>query len=305
MKSNNDLIGLGALAIGVNVSLMIVKIVVGLVGNSYALVADGIESASDIFSSLITWSGFHMSLKPPDHDHPFGHGKIESLAGIFSGMSLFVAAAFIAVSSIREIVTPHHAPEWFTLPVLILVVIIKEVLSRKVLSAGNAVGSVAIKGDAWHHRSDAITSAAAAIGIAIALVGGKGYEMADDCAALLACVIIVINGAIIVRTALHDILDGQVDNQIAESVLRLALEVPGVENIEKVRIRKSGICLFAEMHLRVNACMTVFKGHTISHAVKDAIMAHDNRFRDVLIHLEPAEPTLEFMEGVTENRDLY
>ena len=289
-KSTRDLVGLGVLALVVNVALMVVKIVVGLVGNSYALVADGIESASDIFTSLITWSGFHLSLKPADHNHPFGHGKIESLAGIFSGLSLLAAAAFIAFNSIREIVTPHHAPEWFTLPVLIVVVVIKEVLSRKVLTAGESVGSHAIKGDGWHHRSDAITSAAAAVGIAVALIGGKGFEVADDYAALLACIIIVINGVSIIRVAIHDILDGQVDNEIAELVRGLAEKVPGVENIEKVRIRKSGICLFAEMHLRVKATMTVFEGHSISHQVKDVIIAHDSRFRDVLIHLEPAEP---------------
>jgi cation diffusion facilitator family transporter len=289
-RAVKDLIGLGALAIGVNVSLMIIKIIVGMAGNSYALVADGIESASDIFTSLITWSGFHLSLKPPDRNHPFGHGKIESLAGIFSGISLLAAAAFIAFSSVREIYTPHHAPEWFTLPVLLLVVLVKEVLSRKMLTTGNEIGSQAIQGDAWHHRSDAITSGAAAIGIAIALIGGKGYEMADDCAALVACVIIVINGVAIIRTALHDILDGHVDYAIADSVKNLAENVEGVSNVEKVRIRKSGISLYAELHVRVDANMTVFQGHAISHAVKDKIMAHDNRFRDVLIHLEPDSP---------------
>jgi cation diffusion facilitator family transporter len=286
-RVTKDLIGLGALAIGVNVSLMIIKIIVGMAGNSYALVADGIESASDIFTSLITWSGFHLSLKPPDRNHPFGHGKIESLAGIFSGLSLLAAAAFIAFSSVREIYTPHHAPEWFTLPVLLLVVLVKEVLSRKMLATGQDIGSQAIQGDAWHHRSDAITSGAAAIGIAIALIGGKGYEMADDCAALVACVIIVINGVAIIRTALHDILDGHVDYAIAESVRTLAESVEGVSNVEKIRIRKSGISLYAELHVRVDANMTVFRGHAISHAVKDKIMAHDSRFRDVLIHLEP------------------
>jgi len=166
---------------------MVVKIGVGFLGNSYALIADGIESASDIFASLITWAGFQISLKPADDDHPYGHGKFESLAGMFSGFSLLTAAAIIGYNSILEIQAPHHAPAWFTLPVLVLVVVVKELLSRRVLSAGDAIGSTALKGDAWHHRSDAITSGAAAIGITIALIGGEGFEMADDWAALFAC----------------------------------------------------------------------------------------------------------------------
>ena len=281
---------LGAWAIGVNVLLMVVKISAGLWGNSYALVADGIESASDIFTSLLTWVGFHLSLKPADDDHPFGHGKIESLAGVFSGLSLLGAAAFIGYHSVLEILTPHHAPSWFTLPVLVGVVAVKEVLSRRMLRAGNDIGSLAIKGDAWHHRSDAITSGAAAIGIAVALIGGEGYEKADDIAALLACGVIVMNGGILLRESLHDILDGQVEAGILDKVGRLARAVPGVESIEKVRVRKSGIGLFAELHLRVRATMTVYDGHAISHAVKDAVRESDPRFRDVMIHLEPAEP---------------
>jgi cation diffusion facilitator family transporter len=180
MQSASQTLSLGVLAICINVCLMIIKIGVGVVGNSYALVADGIESASDIFSSVITWAGFRLSLKPADEDHPYGHGKIDALTGIFSGSCLFAAAAFIAYQSIIEIRTPHHSPAWFTLPVLIAVIVVKELLSRRVFAVADTLDSNALKGDAWHHRSDAITSAAAAIGITISLIGGKGWEMADD-----------------------------------------------------------------------------------------------------------------------------
>lgn len=129
---------------------------------------------------------------------------------MFSGGCLLGAAAFIACQSVQEIRTPHGAPAWFTLPVLLLVVVIKALLSRKILAAGAAIDSSALKGDAWHHRSEALTSAAAAVGIAIAYVGGPGYEMADDWAALAACAIIVTNGILIFRSALHDVLDGNV-----------------------------------------------------------------------------------------------
>lgn len=302
MKSSSELMGLGLLSIGVNVTLMLVKVVAGVIGNSYALVADGIESASDIMTSLITWAGFQISLKPADENHPYGHGKIESLAGMFSGLSLLAAALFISVNSVREIVTPHHAPAWFTLPVLIAVVVTKEVLSRKVLCAGTAVGSQALKGDAWHHRSDAITSGAAALGITIALVGGEGYEMADDWAALLACLIIVRNGLSILSGSVHDVLDGSVEAGIVASVSRSALQVTGVDSVEKVRVRKSGIGMFADLHVRVRPSMTVFEGHAIDHAVKNRIMSDDPRMVDVFIHLEPTADAADSLPGAPEGR---
>jgi cation diffusion facilitator family transporter len=288
MRSQNDVLGLGILAICINITLMAVKIGVGFLGNSYALIADGIESASDIFSSLITWAGFQISLKPADDDHPYGHGKIESLAGMFSGFSLLTAAAIIGYHSILEIQTPHHAPAWFTLPVLVLVVVVKELLSRRVLSAGDAMGSTALKGDAWHHRSDAITSGAAAIGITIALIGGKGFEMADDWAALLACGVITINGVLILKGALHDVLDGKVSGDIHTEIAAYAHSVVGVRAAEKCRVRKSGVGFFVEIHVWVDPAISVYEGHQIGHKVKDQIMASDGRVQDVTVHIEPA-----------------
>lgn len=290
MKARNaphEVLGLGVLSVCINIILMLVKISAGLVGHSYALVADGIESASDIFSSLITWVGFQMSLKPADENHPYGHGKIESLAGLFSGVSLLMAAAIIGYHSIQEIRIPHHAPAWFTLPILILVVVVKELLSRRVLSAGDALDSTALKGDAWHHRSDAITSGAAAIGISIALIGGHGYEMADDWAALVACIIIVINGVLILKQALHDLLDGNVSEDINKHIRTLAASVAGVENTEKCRVRKSGIELFVELHVRVNPHISVVEGHEIGHNVKKYLISSDPRIHDVITHIEP------------------
>jgi cation diffusion facilitator family transporter len=215
MMETGKFIGLGILSVGINVVLMLIKIITGVLGNSYALIADGIESAGDIFTSLLTWTGFQLSLRP------YGHGKIESLAGLLSGISLLLAAAFIAFHSIEEIVTPHRSPAWFTLPVLIGVVIFKEALSRRILLLGDSLESRALQGDAWHHRSDAITSAAVAIGISIALFGGKGYEIADDCAALIACAIIVANGIRIMKHSLHDFMDGCVGKELEEAVTSL------------------------------------------------------------------------------------
>ena len=288
-EDRNDLVSLGILTIIINFTLMFVKIITGVVGNSYALIADGIESAADILSSLITWAGFHLSLKPADKEHPYGHGKIESLAGVFSGFSLIAAAGLIAYNSVKEIVTPHLAPAWYTLPVLIFIVIVKETLSRKVLGASAEVGSHALKGDGWHHRSDAITSAAAAIGIAIALFGGKGYEMADDWGALLACIIILINGGLIIKGSMHDVLDGTVDQESIDSVNKTTINIYPVVDAEKIRIRKSGIGWFVDMHVRVPSEMTIWDGHALSHKIKGEIMASNRRIYDVMIHLEPSK----------------
>src|SRR5512139_623910 len=206
--------GLMAAGVGmaVNIVLAIVKIVTGVVGNSYALVADGIESTTDIVSSLVVWTGLKISSLPPDEDHPYGHGKAESMAGIVVALALLAAAVFIAIQSLREIITPHHAPAWFTLLVLALVIGTKETLYRFVFRVGDELTSTAVKGDAWHHRSDAITSTAAFIGISIALIGGNGYESADDWAALLACGVIVFNGYRIFYSALGEIMDAALPN---------------------------------------------------------------------------------------------
>lgn len=271
-----------------NVLLMLVKLVVGYVGNSYALIADGIESASDIFVSFITWGGFFLSLRPADKDHPFGHGKLESLAGMVSGGFLLLAAVGIAIFSIREILTPHHAPAWYTLPVLLLVVIAKESMAKKILAqASGDLDSRALEGDAWHHRSDAITSGAAAVGIGVALIGGEGWEMADDWGALLACIVIVANGIRIFKISLHDILDGRVDNDIVSALRVEAERDTNIYCVEKCRLRKSGIGYFAEIHLEVDESMTVRVAHALGHSVKDRLQEVFPRLIDIVVHVEP------------------
>jgi cation diffusion facilitator family transporter len=280
------------IGMAVNVVLAIVKIVTGIVGNSYALIADGIESTADIVSSLVVWTGLKISSQPPDDDHPFGHGKAESLAGMAVALALLAAAVFIGVQSVREIHTPHHAPAWFTLLVLALVIGTKETLFRFVFKVGDELTSTAVKGDAWHHRSDAITSAAAFVGISIALIGGKGYESADDWAALLACAVILFNGFSIFRAALGEIMDAAVPSPIQKQIRELASSVPGVVRVEKCRIRKSGLGLFVEIHVEVDGDLTVRRGHEIAHDVSSQLKASPLFIQDVVVHVEPAPVAL-------------
>lgn len=282
--------GLMAAGIGmaVNVILAIIKIVTGIVGNSYALIADGIESTTDIVSSLVVWTGLKVSSLPADEDRPYGHGKAESIAGVLVALALLGAAVLIAVQSLREIIIPHHAPAWFTLLVLALVIVTKETLYRFVFKVGNELTSTAVKSDAWHHRSDAITSAAAFIGISIALIGGKGYESADDWAALLACAVILFNGSRIARAALREIMDAAQPDAVQKEIRELSASVPGVVRIEKCHARKSGLGLFVEIHVEVDGDMSVRRGHEIAHQVSDRLKASSLSVQHVVVHIEPA-----------------
>lgn len=275
----------------VNMMLAILKIVTGIVGNSYALIADGIESTTDIVSSLAVLTGLKISSLPADEDHPYGHGKAESIAGMFVALALLAAAVFIGIQSVREIITPHHTPAWFTLLVLALVIGTKETLFRFVVKVGDELTSTAVKGDAWHHRSDAITSVAAFIGISIALIGGKGYESADDWAALLACAVILYNGYRIFRTALDEVMDAAVPDPLQREIRSLASSVPDVVRIEKCRIRKSGLGLFVEIHVEVDGDLTVRRGHAIAHQVSDRLKASSLSVQDAVVHVEPAAAT--------------
>ena len=278
---------LSKLALLINAGLAAVKIATGILGNSYVLVADGIESTADIFSSIVVWGGLRVAILPADENHPYGHGKAEPVASVIVSLLLLGAAMLIAVQSVREILTPHRAPGWFTLPVLLVVILIKETLFRFAFRTANSLESTALKSDAWHHRSDALTSAAAFVGIAIALIGGPGYENADDWAALLACAVIAWNGLRLLRAALDEVMDAAVSPDIVAAVRRLAGEVEGVITVEKCRIRKVGLHLALDIHVVVDGELTVRRGHDISHQVKDRLLASQHRINDVTVHIEP------------------
>ena len=281
--------GLKTTLIGIIASLFLaaIKIFTGIVGNSYALIADGIESLTDIFTSSIVLTGLYFASKPADENHPYGHGKAEPFAGVAVSLGIFVAAIIIIVQSLYEIITPHHAPASFTLIVLVLVIVIKESLFRFVIKVGTSVNSIAVKSDAWHHRSDAITSAAAFIGISIALIGGEGYESADDFAALFASVIIIINAYRIFKPALFELLDTAPPTQIVQKVRGVAGKVENVMGIDKCYVRKMGFDYFVDIHVLVDANLPVHKGHEIAHKVKDELMKEYSNISDVLVHIEP------------------
>jgi len=270
-----------------NGSLAAVKIAAGVIGHSYALVADGIESLNDLFSSGVVFLALRVSAKPPDADHPYGHGKAEQLGALFSAISLLAAGGTIAVQSFHNLSHRHTSPAWFTLPVLVVVIMTKELLSRYALEKSEETTSSALKGDAWHHRSDAITSAAAFVGITIALIGGAGFEKADDVAALVGCVVIGYNGVKLLKNALYENMEGSPPAELIEQVRGTARLVPGVRDIEKIRMKKSGLGYHMDIHVQVDGAMTVEAGHAIGHRVQAALLQSNLRVLDVVVHIEP------------------
>ena len=269
--------------------LALVKLLAGILGHSYALIADAVESVADIFSSLVVWGGLRLASRDADQRYPFGYGKAESVSSAVVGLMLVGAALGIAIEAVREIMTPHHAPAPFTLVVLVLVVAIKELLFRRVSRSAKELGSQAVAADAWHHRADAITSAAAFVGISIALLGGPGWEMADDWAALLASVIIFYNGAQIIRPALAELMDQSPDEAVFHSVEAAAQEVDGVLATEKLRIRKSGTKYLLELHVQADPALSLHDAHILSGKVKSSIRGAVPRVANVLVHMEPFE----------------
>ncbi|MGH7678260.1 MAG: cation diffusion facilitator family transporter, partial [Gemmatimonadaceae bacterium] len=249
------------LGVVVNAVLALTKLVAGLVGNSYALVADAIESATDIVSSTIVWGGLRVAAREPDEAYPFGYGKAESLAAATVALLIVAAAIGVAIAAVLEIRTPHHAPATWTLPVLVGVIAIKWLLSRHVGAVGANIGSSAVRADAWHHLSDAVTSAGAFVGISIALIGGPGWEAADDWAALAAAAVILYNGSRMLRSSLEELMDRSPERAVVDSIRRAAHGVEGVLATEKLAVRKAGLGFRVTIHVQADPNLSLFDAH--------------------------------------------
>jgi cation diffusion facilitator family transporter len=271
-----------------NIVLTAVKGIVGFLGQSHALMADAAESMLDVFGGLIIWVGIRIAAIPPDEDHPYGHGKAESLAAVVVSGGLLVTAFGIALSSVNSMLIPHEPPALYTLPVLVGVIAMKELLFRFLSRVSHSLHSTALKADAWHHRSDAITSVAAFFGITIAVFGGERWRTADEWAALLACGIIAWNGLRLLRPAINEIMDAAPDPEIEARVRAIALAQENVVSLDTCLVRKMGLCFFVDIHVGVEDTLTVQEGHLIAHHVKDAIRADNPAVHDVLVHIEPA-----------------
>ncbi len=272
-----------------NATLAVVKILSGIVGNSYALLADGIESTTDIFSSIVVWRGLSVASRDPDEDYPFGYGKAESVSGAAVALMLLGAAVGIAVQAIREVSHPQGTPAPFTIGVLIVVVITKEILFRRIFQVGKEADSIALRADAWHHRSDAITSTAAFVGITIAVVGGPAWAAADGYAALFASVVILVNGARLLRPAVQDLMDRAPDQSLLDQVAQVARSVDGVVDTEKALGRRVGGQFRVVLHVQADPELSLREAHFVGGAVRWRIVTEIPSVSDVVVHMEPFE----------------
>ncbi len=274
------------IAIAVNLALVVIKTVTGFVGHSYALIADGAESMTDVGTSLVAFGALRLSRRPPDERHPYGHGKAEPLLAIGLVLVLVLAAAAIGIGSIHEIALPHEMPHTYTLGVLAFVVCVKAGLSSFTTRVARATGSTAVHSDAAHHLSDAITSGLAFVGISIGLI--TGYAAADDWAALCAVPIIIVTALRQLRDPVGELLDGA-QPEIEAHVRTVAGTVDGVEALDKCLVRKAGRAFYVDLHVEVDPHLPVREGHEIAHRVQAAVRASNPRIVDVLVHVEPHE----------------
>ena len=278
--------------VATNAVLALAKITAGVLGRTYALIADGVESLADVASSLIVWGGVAIGARPADEDHPYGHGKAESVAAAAVSLMLLAAAVFIAVEAIREIRTPHQFPATWTLGALLAVVLVKTLLARRVSAIGVESGSAAVEADAAHHLSDAITSGAAFIGISAALLGrhfggGPRWAAADDWAALASSFVIARNGIAMALAALHDLMDRSPGEGVLAPIRAAALQVAGVLAIEKLAARRVGTGYRVTVHVQASPSLSLADAHALGGRVKHVITSVNPRVHAVLVHMEP------------------
>lgn len=288
-KRRKTAVKTAVLSIVTNSVMAGIKGTAGFFGRSDALIADAIESAADVFASFLVLFGLKYSTKPADEDHPYGHGKAEALITFAVVGFLLISATIIAVESIRNLGQPQEKPALFTLYVLGVIILVKEFSFQYVNRKAKETNSSALKADAWHHRSDAISSGIAFIGISLTFIFGKGFEKADDWAALIASVFIVYNAFLIFRPALGEIMDEHLHHDLIEEIRLYSLEVSGVVDTEKCWVRKTGMVYIVDLHVEVAGDISVFDGHEISHRLKDHLMDKIPAIADVLIHIEPAK----------------
>ncbi|NJW52558.1 cation diffusion facilitator family transporter [Salinimicrobium oceani] len=286
-ESHQKAVKAAYLSIFGNAALAVIKGVTGIFGNSYALIADAIESTTDVFASLLVLFGLKYSARPADENHPYGHGRVEPLITFAVVGFLVVSATVIVLESIENIQTPHKVPKSYTLLVLAAIIITKEIFYRFINKKSDETNSSSLKADAWHHRSDAITSLMAFIGISIAIFMGKGYETADDWAALFASGFILYNAYLILRPALGEIMDEHLYDDMVEDIRSISQKEKGVIETEKCYIRKTGMTYHVDLHVIVNGELSVNEGHLISHNLKDRLLREMPEIADILIHIEP------------------
>jgi cation diffusion facilitator family transporter len=270
-----------------NLALGLVKLIAGMVGHSFALLSDGVHSIGDAFSSVIVLASLNIAQRPADPQHPYGHSRAESVGSLSLAWIIAFSGLCIGWEAITRLTEPHHLPETWTLWIAIANTVLKEALYRVNLHVGQRVGSQAVVTNAWDHRIDAFCSLAVVAGVAAVSWGGESYAWADGAAALVVAVVILWSAYSLLRTSASELLDQQADDEVVDEIRSAARNVSGVRSVEKLRVRRSGMELFADVHVEVDPNLSVERGHAIGHDVKAQLLDEFTALRDVLVHLEP------------------
>ena len=283
----DEAIAAALLGLVVNLALGTVKLVAGLVANSFALLSDAINSWGDVFTSVVILFALRFAQRPPDDEHPYGHSRAEAIAASNVALLVLLSALGVGYEAIRRLGMPHPLPPLWTVGIALANVVIKECLYQYKMRVGRRLNSAALLANAWDHRSDAFCSAAVLVGLLLVWWGGPRWISMDEVAALFVVVAIVWSAGRLFYQSLIELMDVQADPEIVNRVRQAASSVTGVAGVEKLWVRKSGLEYFVDIHIEVDPQLTVAAGHRIGHAVKDELLRQFHMLRDVLVHLEP------------------
>lgn len=282
---NAALVGLGA-----NLGLGVIKLVAGIVGQSFALIADAVNSLGDVVASCVVLFALWVAQHPPDDEHPYGHSRAEGIAATNVALLLILSALYVGWEAFQRLALQHAIPPTWTLAIAGGNVLLKEGLYQYNVRVGRRTGSAAMIANAWDHRSDAFCSLAVLIGLALIRFGGDRFMWADEAASLVVVAAIIWTGVRLFKASASELMDLQADPEFVEAIRAVSLKIEGVRDVETLWVRKSGLEFFADIHIEVDPQMSVAEGHRIGHHVKDELLAEFTKLRDVLVHLEPHEP---------------
>lgn len=277
----------------VNLGLGVTKLIAGWVGGSFALISDAINSLGDSLSSVVTLGALWYAQTPADDEHPYGHTRVEAVAGAYIAILILITGLYLGVEAVSRLTETRAVPPLWTLWVAGINVGIKEALYWYNRRIASITGSTAMLASAWDHRSDALTSLAVLLGLSVVRYAGPAYGWADAVAALCVVMAILWSGGRLLQQSTGELLDPQADEELVGRVRAVSESIPGVSAVEKLWVRKTGIEYLVDIHIQVDPEMTVDAGHRISHAVKNRLLAQFALVKDVLVHLEPYHPAEE------------
>lgn len=275
-------------SVGVNALLAALSLLIGARGGSLTVVASGIEFAADVVASLAVLFGFWYASRPADSDHPYGHGRAETLTGLLIGLALLLIGGAIAAHAVRDMHAVHAPPATYTLGPLLVALGVKSVMMVVKMRVSRRAGSHALRADAWNDSVDVLSSTAAILALGLSLLDPLRFHAADHVGGMLVGVFVIVAGLTVVRSTSLDLIDTMPPDHLLQAVRRSACAVDGVRGVEKLFGRRTGLQYHVDLHLEVDGLISVDEGHAIASAARERIRAEVAAVSDVLVHVEPA-----------------